>query len=72
MRRASLLVVLFLLLVTTAACTSGGNDPDRSSPRQEQLQNPDSDPSGESGDEIPESISLELPPNDQVEEVAAL
>ena len=72
MRRASLLVVLIFLLVFTGACSTKGNDPDRSSPRQEQLQDPESDSSGESGDEIPESIPLELPPIDQVDEVAAL
>jgi len=72
MRRASLLVVLIFVLLLTGACSGGGNEPERSSPSQEQLQDPESDPSGDNGDEIPESISLDLPPIDQVEEVAAL
>jgi hypothetical protein len=71
MRRASLLVVLIFLLVFTGACSTKENDPDRSSPRQEQLQDTAKPASAENEEPILESTSIELPPIDQVEDVAA-
>ena len=66
MRRAIFIGILVLLMVFTAACGSGNPEPDLATPPGVE------DPAESEGDEPQESMSAELPPIDQVDEVAAV
>ena len=66
MRRAIFIGLMVLLMVFTAACGSGNPEPDLSSPQGGQ------DPAGSEGDNPQESMTAELPPINQVDQVAAV
>ena len=69
MRRVILVVVLFLLLVTTGACSSQVPEPDLPTPQENLIDQPQE---SSAGNDPAETIALELPPIDQVEEVAGI
>jgi len=72
MLRAPFIVFLILLIVFAGACSFGGSETDLSSPPENQIPTQENASEGDSRDNNPESMTIDLPPIDQVDEVAAV